>query len=362
MKNNPDKIITETVPVFFFIWDLNKRKIIYVSPKFYLLAIGSELQKDKDLKPFIDPACHEEYDNFLKSLSAENHYTNKIELKTSHLLRDVKWIEIKTFPVEDSKEKTDLVVGHIVDITSRKERIKDLEGENQNFDNIIQLISHDLRQPFTKITLLADLIRMENGEDIETIHSYADKLKDVSHSAHELLQNFLQLAVLNYGGDIPGTVPEKLNDVIQEVVSNFDVEIERKNLHVHYEVTDEACKYPIDKSMFSQALKNILSNSIKFTPIEGSITIKLNKTTHYHIISISDTGIGIPKEIRKHLFTEISSVRRPGLEGEISTGLGLIITKRIVEIHNGYIKVESMENEGTTFTIQLPLAPHYVTS
>lgn len=329
-----------------------------MSPKFYELASGdSKYNKEKNLKPFVAPECHEDYEKFFHSLTIENNYTNRVELKTSHLLKEVKWIEIKSFPVEEEKDKVELVVGHIVDITSRKARLKDLEGENENFDNIIQLISHDLRQPFTKITLLADLILDEDSTSIETIHKYADKLKEISYSAHELLQNFLQLAVLNYGGEIAITASEDLNKIIKEVVSSFDMEIEAKQLDLKVEMPDQESIYPIERSIFSQSIKNIISNAIKFTPAQGAISIKLTKEKYAYEISIADTGIGIPREIKRRLFNEITSVRRPGLQGEISTGLGLIITKRIIEMHNGTIKVDSMTNAGTTFTITLPRQP-----
>ncbi|ELR69647.1 hypothetical protein C900_04872 [Fulvivirga imtechensis AK7] len=358
MYKDPHKIITQTVPVFFFIWDIKKGKIIYVSPKFYELAADSYLDREaKDLKPFIDLQYLEDYEKFLRSLTAENDYTNRVELKTSPLLKDVKWIEIKTFPVEEEKEKVELIVGHIVDITAKKDRIKDLEGENENFDNIIQLISHDLRQPFTKITLLADLILNEKSVDIENIHKYADKLKEISYSAHELLQNFLQLAVLNYSGEIAITTTEDLNQIVREAVAVFDMEIEAKHLELKVNTPKKESIYPINKSLFSQSIKNLTSNAIKFTPPGGSINIKLTKAKNAYEISVVDSGIGIPKEIQRRLFNEITSVRRPGLQGEPSTGLGLIITKRILELHNGKIHVESKENVGTTFTILLPMKP-----
>lgn len=357
LPQNPHKLITQTVPVFFFIWNVEERKIIYVSPKFFELVEQQDVNvKDEtDLKPYIDETFEREYLNFFDALTPKNNFINKIELKTSKKLKKFEWIEIHTYPVEEKTEDVELVVGHIVDITDKKARITALEGENKNFDNIIQLISHDLRQPFTKISLLADLII--EGKNVRNMTKYAGKIKNASESAYLLLQHFLQLTVLNYSSDVLSTTSESLYNVVCNAMRVYDVEIDNKGLNIDVKKPDHDFNYPIDKSIFNQAIKNLISNSIKFTQPEGTIKIRFSETNKHYKITLSDTGIGIPDEIKTRLFKEISSVRRTGLEGQKSTGLGLAITKKIIELHNGSINVKSKENHGTTFEIKLPLKP-----
>ncbi|UII30045.1 PAS domain-containing sensor histidine kinase [Fulvivirga ulvae] len=356
IPNNPHKLITQTVPVFFFIWDVKREKIIYVSPKFFDLVKGTEIEPrdESDLKPYIDKEYHKPYLQFFSALTPKNNFINKIELKTSNKLKKFEWIEIHTFPVEE-QQNVELVVGHIVDISDKKNHMLDLEGENKNFDSIIQIISHDLRQPFTKISLLADLIKEE--PDTSKTSNYADKIKNASESAYALLQHFLQLTVLNYSSEVLSTTSESLFQIVKNALKTYDVEIESKQLNIKVVAPEHDFSYPVDKSIFNQAIKNIISNAVKFTRPKGNISINLHETKRNYKIKIADTGIGIPAEIKKRLFKEISSVRRTGLEGQKSTGLGLAITKKIIELHNGKIAVKSSENKGTTFEISLPLKP-----
>ncbi len=96
---------------------------------------------------------------------------------------------------------------------------------------------------------------------------------------------------------------------------------------------------------------------MKFSPRGSLIQVKAEADGRYIRITFADQGIGIPAPLQEHIFDPFSTARRTGTEGEQPAGLGLFIVKQIVEAHNGSIAVESKENEGTTFTIRLPLLP-----
>lgn len=359
---NPHEIVTSTVPVFFFIWDVQKRKVVYVSKKFYDLAGDiTPLKNQEDLKNYFDPEFHEKYDAFFNALSAKNDYTNQLEIKANDLLHGIRWIEIRTYPVDYGVTEKDkaikLVVGHLMDITEKKEKISSLEGENQNFDNMMQMISHDLRQPFTKITLLAEMIHMESGGN-EELNEYAVKIKEATHSAHKLLEDFLQLTALNYSNQMLSTVNENLGDIIMQAVNEFDEQLDKNDLNLNLDLPSSEFIYPVEPTLFKQLIMNIISNAVKFTPAEGSLSVELVKSTDFYKISVSDTGIGIPDDLKSKLFTEVTAVRRKGLDGQKSTGIGLAISKRIAELHHATIEVESEEGKGSKFTVLLPLKPH----
>src|SRR5690606_36187036 len=107
---------------------------------------------------------------------------------------------------------------------------------------------------------------------------------------------------------------------------------------------------------FSQILNNLISNSIKFTPPEGSIRIKAYTDGGELVLEHSDNGIGIPEHLLPVLFERRSGASRVGLRGEESRGLGLSIVRELVELQGGSITVKSREQEGTTFTVRLPLS------
>ncbi len=103
-----------------------------------------------------------------------------------------------------------------------------------------------------------------------------------------------------------------------------------------------------------QVINNLISNALKFTPEGGSITVNVEESDRSVLISVADTGIGIPKKYHATLFDKFSQARRTGLKGQHSTGLGMSIIKTIVDWHQGKIWFNSEENKGTTFYVELP--------
>jgi signal transduction histidine kinase len=111
----------------------------------------------------------------------------------------------------------------------------------------------------------------------------------------------------------------------------------------------------INTEKFHRVIDNLISNAIKFSKENDKIEVRLRQTNHNVLIEVKDYGLGIPKDMLPHVFDRFSKAGRKGVRGEQSTGLGLSIVRQIVEKHNGTIEVESMEKQGSTFRIELPL-------
>jgi two-component system sensor histidine kinase VicK len=111
----------------------------------------------------------------------------------------------------------------------------------------------------------------------------------------------------------------------------------------------------LDEDKFMQVINNLISNALKFTPSGGEININIYKKAESVLISIADTGIGIPEAFHECLFDKFTIARRNGLRGEVTTGLGMSLIKTIVEWHGGKIWFNSKENVGTEFFVELPL-------
>ena len=127
------------------------------------------------------------------------------------------------------------------------------------------------------------------------------------------------------------------------------------HLHLNFKLN---CVFPeiyimIDETKFMQAINNLISNSIKFTPDGGTIAVRLSVEENKLRIEVADTGIGIPEKFHEKLFDKFNLAGRTGLKGENSVGLGMSIIKTIVEWHEGKIWFKSKENEGTSFFIEL---------
>jgi signal transduction histidine kinase len=151
-------------------------------------------------------------------------------------------------------------------------------------------------------------------------------------------------------------VPETFN-AKQKITASTEVLKEsarKKEIRINYSLP-EVLELRADSHMFETVIRNLVSNAIKFTPKYGEINVSATATPENIIeIKISDTGIGMSKELIDKLFLLNEKTNRKGTEGEPSTGLGLLLCKEFIEKHNGRIRVESEEGKGSTFSFTIP--------
>jgi len=149
------------------------------------------------------------------------------------------------------------------------------------------------------------------------------------------------------------------NDIrttIDDAYNTMRPQARRKRLTLSLDLEPDLPSFVYDHDRMIQVLTNLLSNAIKFTPEGGRIVLGARHQGESLALSVSDTGLGIPKEALPRIFTQFYRVQRPGKEIK-GTGLGLANVNRIVAAHGGRIDVESEVDKGTTFTVVLPLAP-----
>lgn len=147
-----------------------------------------------------------------------------------------------------------------------------------------------------------------------------------------------------------------LNRFLSTFVEQYTSEqAERKHIQIVYEDIDEAIHIHIDAEAIAEALSHIVSNAVKFSESNTQVVIKLVRYANVANLSISDQGIGIPKTLRPYLFNKFSKATRRGTAGEESTGLGLYLTRNIIEKHQGSVWLESEEGVGTTAYVNLPI-------
>lgn len=356
MSDIPKKI-TDTVPIFFFMYNLQKKEVEFISPQFYQLAEGIDDDEGNSLKKCIHPDYHEQFDKFFDDLSDKNQYEGTVELKADDLLEGIEWVELNTFPVvERHRSDVNQVVGHIVNISEKKRIYDILEEEKEHITNILNMVVHDLRAPLNKVHMIAEIMEKSMTEaEYEKYKPYLSMLRHEKLQATALIQSLLKLATLKGAANSLDLDVHDLRNLVQDSVEQQKVRIEEKELEVICDFPDQHVKAKLDAVLFRQVLENLLSNAIKYTPSGGTITYTLTyEEGQYVRLSLKDSGIGIAEKYHKTLFNSFEGVRRKGLEGEESTGLGLFICKEIVKMHEGEIKVESKVGEGATFIITLP--------
>jgi signal transduction histidine kinase len=144
-------------------------------------------------------------------------------------------------------------------------------------------------------------------------------------------------------------IVELLNEILEVNQKYFD----EKNLVLTKELPSENIILKADKEKISKVINELLNNSIKFTNIKGRITVSVQSLYKEFEISITDTGIGIPEKDLPYIFQKFYKVSHPGTEIP-GTGLGLVFAKQIVDLHKGFISIQSGVNKGTTVILKLP--------
>ncbi|MBI2031757.1 MAG: PAS domain-containing protein [Candidatus Levybacteria bacterium] len=232
---------------------------------------------------------------------------------------------------------------------------KNLEQIKENFTN---MMVHELRSPLTAIKDSTELLLSEKinlGE--QERHQFLEIINKQSRVLLDQVGSILDAAKLDSGSLVLNKKPINLEEIINERVKIFQPQAEKKHIALSSDLEHELPLVTADKIRVAQVINNLLSNSLKFTPENGKITIltRMINGSQGVKISVSDTGIGIPKEKQKDIFVKFHQVEKNQTKNSPdSTGLGLYIVKRIVEAHGGTIEVESEEGHGTTISFVLP--------
>jgi signal transduction histidine kinase len=238
-------------------------------------------------------------------------------------------------------------------ITHQKDK---LEEANAAKDKLFSLIGHDLKTPFYVILRYTQLLKNQFNElsEIEKKENI-DELFDYTREIYTILENMLTWSRSQKG--IIHIKKEKiiLNSFIDSTIKPYLTDAKNKSITINNEI-DEATIIFADRYTIGTTINNLFYNAVKFTPVGGRISFESKKLEHDGIqISITDSGVGIKEDDIKKLFQIGGSFSTEGTEKEKGTGLGLIICKEFVEYNNGSISVTSKPNEGSIFSITLPL-------
>ena len=254
------------------------------------------------------------------------------------------------------------------DVTRRREASEKLEKYNRDLqelnktkDKFFSIIAHDLRNPYSSMIgfsefLLGDLEKLSNAE----IKDYLKIIRDSAKNSLNLLENLLAWSRLETGR-MP-YVPAKviLINAIEDVVNVLFSLSYRKKILINNNVNPKILLHA-DINMVNTILNNLIMNAIKYTPIGGEITISAgnhldinNEGNKFVKISVADTGVGIESDACEKLFSGNKPVSSPGTEKEQGTGLGLLLSREMVERHGGRIWVESVPGKGSVFSFLIP--------
>lgn len=294
--------------------------------------------------------------------------SDKIEIKEEERLRSLiatqtNLLDVyKKTAVEQSKHLESLYLNLEKKVEERTKELRQaniaLEKANRLKSEFLATMSHELRTPLNAIIGFAEVLRdevigplsKEQKECLDDIHSSGQHLLS-------MINNILDFSKIEAGKFELKYEEFSLEEVIDEVLNAIFEFSSKKGISIHTQFHPDIPPIIADKIKFKQIMFNLLSNAIKFTPENGRVIINAELVEQYVQIGVSDTGIGIKSEDIDKLFKPFLQLDSSYSRRYEGTGLGLVLTKHLVELHGGKIWVESEYEKGSTFTFTLPIKP-----
>jgi PAS domain S-box-containing protein len=264
------------------------------------------------------------------------------------------------FPIEISLSPIDtedglLVSSAIRDITARRKVETAILEANRMKSEFLANMSHELRTPLNAIIGFTDLLHKKRVPDPEEQEQCLHDILTSSRHLLQLINDVLDLAKVESGTMELRPEPVHMPALVGEVHNVVRGLAAGKHIRIEYGIDDEVAELVIDPARVKQVLYNYLSNAIKFTPDGGHVTVRVRpETAQTFRLDVEDNGIGIEPDAIGRLFVEFQQLDTSSAKRHQGTGLGLALTRRIVESQGGRVEVRSTPGEGSTFTAVLP--------
>jgi signal transduction histidine kinase len=239
-------------------------------------------------------------------------------------------------------------------VEQRTSKLIEIVSTNGKF---LSIIAHDLRSPFSSILGILEILRMSLQDfNKDEIKEYIDIVYSSANNTLTLLDNLLIWAVSQNKEKNFNPVKINLYELLHEEIDSLKTLANQKQITLRHLIKPDL-NVSADLQMVKTILRNLISNAIKYTNINGEIVINASELKQYVEVAVKDNGVGISAENQKKLFKIDNFHSTPGTHDERGTGLGLLLCKEFVELHGGIIRIESEAGKGSKFTFTLP---HYI--
>jgi PAS domain S-box-containing protein len=317
-------------------------------------------------KNILDGSHHPEIEEILAKCRDSGktvRYQTETEDKDGHVI----WTQSTLTPVLNADKQIIRFVAVDTDITAVKKaqmmintqkaeielRRDQLEKANITKDKFFSIIAHDLKNPFHSIMGFTDLL-LKNYHDFEDIKKkeFLGLINESSQYANNLLDNLLHWSRTQTDRIKYSPIKFDLHSLVNEIQHMLHGNAEKKQLAL-LNLVPEASYVYADKNMINTVLRNLVSNSIKFTPEDGTISVEAAPEKESIHVTVKDNGVGIPLDKQGMLFSFGEFHSTSGTAGEPGTGLGLIICNEFIKKHGGELRLSSESGKGTSFTFDL---------
>ncbi|QQG52596.1 MAG: PAS domain S-box protein [Candidatus Falkowbacteria bacterium] len=294
------------------------------------------------------PMPKDYYENLWKIIK-----TNKLpfygELKNKRKNGEVYEARLDISPVLNDKGEAEFFIGVERDITHEK-------MVDQAKTEFVSLASHQLRTPLSSVNWYAEMLLAGDGGALKPEQkTFVEEIYAGNQRMVELVNALLNVSRLELGTFAVEPEPINVIETADSVIKELQPIILKKKLKINFNYLKDIPIIQADPKLLRIVLQNLMSNAVKYTPDQGSVSLEIGKNRKDLLITVADTGYGIPKKDQPRIFEKLfraQNVREKDTEG---TGLGLYIIKSIIEQAGGIISFKSKENKGTTFYLNIPL-------
>ncbi len=220
-------------------------------------------------------------------------------------------------------------------------------------------MSHELRTPLNSILGFSEVLQDKMFGDLnEKQEEYVNYIRESGQHLLSLIDDILDLSKIEAGEIEMEPAEVSLGDLLQNSLTMVKEKALKRGIELIPKLEDETVKIYADERKVKQVVFNLLSNAVKFTPDGGKVGIEAVKEDEHIRVTVWDTGIGIKEEDKEKLFKEFQQLDSGRDKRYQGTGLGLALSKRLVEMHGGRIWVESEAGKGSRFSFTLPIKPN----
>ena len=279
------------------------------------------------------------------------------------------WLQMTATSIPDATGRPEHVLVLVEDVTTvretsdrlaealeaTREANSNLEKLDRTKSEFLSIVSHEFRTALTGIQGFSELIR-DGGLEVDEVRAYGGYIFNDADRVNRLIGDMLDLDRMESGRMTIRTAAVDINEVLTEAISRAAA----STVTVDFKA-DLDPRLPIvtgDRDRIVQVMSNLVNNAVKYSPEGGTVTVSSRVEGGFALVSVTDTGIGIPSDEISHVFERFRRVRSGAAQSIPGTGLGLTIVKQIVEMHGGKIWVESALGHGSSFHFTIPLAAY----
>lgn len=298
-------------------------------------------------KNILDIKDNLQYPYVIEDIQDVINNTNKI-LEKEVQTTDGRWFQMNIVPyIEHEENIINGVIITFVDITKRLKALRELERLNSQYETLKYALAHDIRQPISTVTLIADgLLIAHQKNDSKQFGKWINNLKESSKSLEALVKDFTSVKVDKNGKSFEEKALN-IEEICEDIITSLKVELKEKKIKVTTDLKVGEINFP--RSSLRSVFYNLIHNAVKFSdPKKASeINIATEAVKGFVILCVQDNGLGIPLNQQRRVFKKSARLSKD-IEG---TGMGLYVVKKMIEDNEGRIRLESKEEVGSTFKV-----------